>query len=269
MQLWVADEERGLIRVEDGACRLAGPPGAALCTGWGRVFCAGKRGCVCLDRRTGETLFETPVPPGVCALALMKDRVCALSADADSVTAFSALTGELLFSAPAGVFPRDVCVSRQGRYLAVAGGAAGSVLLLDDTLRSVREYRLPGTVCGVCFLPRGFCALCAVEKGAEIESRLLRFSFRGAAEETLSSPLVPSCLCALAGGGCAAGCMGEVILLSPNKKTALRRPYPCPVRVRPSPWGPLVCDPCRGDVSLLDGRTLYGGPSPQDAVLFL
>ena len=266
MQLWVADEERGLMRLEDGACCLAGPPGTALCAGWGRVYCAGQHACACYDRRTGETLFEVPLPTGVCGLTVLGSRLCALSSDADSVTAFSALTGEVLFSAPAGMYPRDLCASRQGRYLAVAGGAAGSLLLLDDCMRPVREYRLPGTVCGVCFLPRCLAALCAVEQG-DITARLMRISFRGVKEETAAAALVPSCLCPLADGGCAVGCMGEVALFKQNKKAALRLPYPCPVRIRQSAWGPLICDACRGDVTLLNGQVVYGGKSPQDALL--
>ena len=124
MQLWVADGEAGLMRTVNGACIRVGPPGNALCAGWGRVYCAGQSCCVCYDRLTGKMLFDVSVPSGVCALAILEDRVCALSADADSVTAFSALTGEMLFSAPAGINPRDLCISRQGRFLAAAGGEA-------------------------------------------------------------------------------------------------------------------------------------------------
>lgn len=265
MRLWVADGERGLMRTEGGICRRVGPGGGALCAGWGRVYCAGEKRCVCYDRETGDALFDTAIPGGVCALALLGDWVCALSSDADSVTAFSALNGDVLFSAPAGMYPRGLCVSRQGRYLAVAGGAAGCVLLLDGGLNRLREYRLPGTVCGVCFLHRGLAALCAVERG-EITARLMRVSFRGVTEEMASIPLVPSCLCGLPGGGCAAGCMGETRFFLPNKKTALRQCCPCPLCIQSSKWGPLICDGCLGTVSLPDGRVLYRGKTPQGAV---
>lgn len=267
MQLWVADEERGLMRAEDGVCRQAGPPGAALCAGWGRVFCAGQRRCVCVDRQSGDMLFDVAVPTGVCAMAVIGEAVCALSADADSVTAFSVQTGELLFSAPAGAYPRDLCPSPQGRLLAVAGGAAGSVTLLDGSLRLLREYRLPGAVCGVCFPPRCLLALCAVEREDAVASRLLRLSARGARKEIAASPLAPACLCALPDGGCVMGCMGEAVLFSPRQQAVLRRPFPCPARIRPSARGPLICDPCRGGVFLLSGEALYRGKSPQDALL--
>ena len=102
MQLWVADGERGLMRAEDGALHRLGPPCGALCVGWGRIFCAEQHRCVCRGQETGEALFDLPLPTGVCALTVWESQVCALSADADSVTAFSPDTGEILFCAPAG-----------------------------------------------------------------------------------------------------------------------------------------------------------------------
>lgn len=266
MQLWAADGERGLMRAQGGILSRMGPPCGALCVGWGRIFCAEQHRCVCRGQETGDVLFDLPLPTGVCALTVWENQVCALSADADSVTAFSAHTGEMLCCAPAGVYPRDLCVSRQGRFLAVAGGASGTVLLLDRNLRPLREYRLPGTVCGVYCLKRGLLALCAVER-VEIETRLLHVSFRGTAEEVFSSPLMPASLCSLPDNGCAVGCMGQVIFLSPRYKPVHVLPCPCPVRIRPTRQGPLICDPCRGEAALADGQILYRGPSPQDAVL--
>ncbi len=266
MRLWVADGEQGLTLAENGSRRVWGPPCSALCAGWKRVFSAEQHRCVCRSQETGEALYDLPLPTGVCAMTVWDGAVCALSADADSVTAFSAETGELLCCAPAGIYPRDLCVSRQGRFLAVAGGASGSVLLLDRGLRMLKEYRLPGAVCGVCCLKRSLLALCAVERG-EIETRLMRVSLRGAAEEVFASPFVPSCLCLLPGSGCAVGCMGRVLFLSPRFKTVGALSCPCPARIRLTPRGPLISDPCRGEAKLADGQPLYRGPSPQDALM--
>ncbi len=266
MQLWAADGEQGLMRAKGGDIRRLGPPCGALCCGWGRVFCAEQHRCVCRDRDGGGVLFDLPLPTGVCTMTVWDGQVCALSADADSVTAFSALTGELKCCAPAGMYPRDLCVSRQGRFMAVAGGASGSVLLLDRDLRLLKEYRLPGAVCGVHCLKRSLLALCAVERG-DIETRLLRVSLRGAAEEVFSSPLTPACLCPLPGRGCAVGCMGRVLFLSADYKIVGALPCPCPVRMRPTRQGLLICDPCQGTAALAGGAVLYRGISPQDAVL--
>ena len=133
-------------------------------------------------------------------------------------------------------------------------------------LRLLREYRLPGTVCGVCCLKRSLLDLCAVERG-EIETRLLHVSLRGAAEEVFSSPLVPASLCPLPGNGCAVGCMGRVLFLSAGYKTVGTLSCPCPVRLRPTRRGVLICDPCQGTAALAGGPVLYRGPSPQDAVM--
>ena len=265
MRLWVADGDAGLMCVENGRCRRIGPGGSALCAASGRLFCADREGCACYDCRSGEMLYHTALPAGICALQPMGSMVCALSSDADSVTAFSARTGEPLFSAPAGMYPRDLSLSPDGRLLAVSGGASGQILLLDGQMRQAAAFRLPGVVCGACFMPRGLAALCAVEDG-ELSTRLMRVSFRGIAEEILALPLVPSCLCALPGGACAAGCHGEAVVLRANKKAALRQPVSCPVRIRPWAGGALVCDACSGAVARLGGPALYRGKSPLDAL---
>ena len=266
MRLWVADGEAGLMRGRDGDFQQIGPPGDALCAGWGRVYCAGQGRFICYDRERGEAVYDAATPPGINALTILRNRVCALSGDADSVTAFSAMTGEILCSAPAGSYPRDLCVSSRGNFLAVAGGAAGRVYLMDEELRCLRAYPVPGTVCGVCFLPRGMAALCAVETG-ELSARLYAIRYRGATEEIAAFPFLPSCLCGMTDGSCAAGCHGEAILISTNKKAAFRQPVSCPVRIRPSRLGPLICDCWQGTVFPMGGLPLYQGPCPQDALL--
>ena len=67
----------------------------------------------------GEALFDFPVPPGVCALRLFRGMICALSTEADSVSAYDPDTGQMLYAAPAGTYPRDLCAG--GRWLAAAG----------------------------------------------------------------------------------------------------------------------------------------------------
>ena len=268
MQLWVADSERGLMRKSGDTTLRVDAPGEALCACWGMVCCAGGGRCGGYDPATGEKRWDAALPTGVCALAGIRDRVCAVSQDADSVTALSAFSGETLFSAPAGVYPRDICPNPQGTHLAVAGGAAGEILVLDDNLRCVKKYQVPGTVCGVCFLPQCLMALCAVEDG-DLSARLLRLSFRGVWEEVWARPLTPSCLCALPGNACAVGCYGMVACLKGGKAIAPGRSVPCPVRLRPGKWGLMLCDPWEGRVSLFTGSTLYQGKAPQDAVVMV
>lgn len=263
MPIWIADGEKGLMRADSGTCRLAGAPGAALCALDGTLFCAGRDLCLAYDS-SGQVLLEAPLPPGVCALAAFGNRICALSSEADSVIVFSGRTGAPLWAAPCGVCPRDLCVSPCGQYLAVAGGAAGEVLLLDTQLRCQAVFRVPGAACAVCFLPRGLAALCAVED-RELSARLFRVTPRGVTEEIFLFPAIPCALCALPDGGCLVGCHGQVTALRADGKVTRGLPCVYPARLRRSPKGPLICDSC-GGVYDLSGYCLYRGGEPLDAL---
>ena len=266
VNIWVADAARGLIRRERGESLIVGPPGNALCSAGDKIFCAGPGRCFCCAKEGGGALFDFPVPSGVCALTAAGGAVFALSADADSVTAFSAPSGELLFSAPAGVYPRAMCLSPCGKYLAVAGGAAGEALIFDRSLTCLKRYRTAGAVCAVCFLTRALAVLCAVGD-RELSSHLLFISPRGVTEEIFSCDSAPCALCALPDGRCVLGCHGEIIALRPDGKLSFRFPCPFPARLYPSRMGVLVCDPWQGKVFLLRGGTLYAGNAPEDAIL--
>ena len=267
MRLWVADGERGLMRLEQEGWRRIGPPGNALCVSDHTVWCAGQERCRCYDGETGSLCRETALPTGVCALAALDQKVYALSSDADSVTAFDAETGSILACAPAGVYPRGLCPHPRRRLLLIAGGASGEMLLLSASLRCLNAYRLPGTVCGACFFGQGMAALCAVETGASLSARLFSVTFRGVTEEVLALPLLPCCLAPNPDGGCVVGCCGEALRIRPNKKTAFRRPVSCPIRLRCFPGGTLACDAGEGVLLLPAGRKLYTGPDPQDSVV--
>ena len=253
MGLWVADGEKGLMLLDQNGCRRVGPPGEALCQTGGRLWCAGTERCYCYAERTGDCLCDTALPTGVCALAALRNRVYALSSDADSITAFTADTGEIIGCTPAGVYP--------------AGGASGEMLLFDTDLNKLKTYRLPGTVCGVCFLARGMAALCAVERGETLAARLYAVSFRGVVEDFFSLPLVPNCLCPLPDGGCVMGCCGEIIRFHTNKKAALRQPFSCPLRLRAARDCILLCEAGDGVFLLPSRRRVYTGPNALDALL--
>ena len=266
MGLWVADGERGLMLATGAGCRRVGPPGEALCRTCGRIWCAGAGRCRCYAEATGEFLCGMELPTGVCAMTALDHQVYALSADADSVTAFCAETGEIRCCAPAGMYPRDVCAHPGGKFFLVAGGASGEMLLLDAALRRLKTYRLPGTVCGACFLGRGMAALCAVERGEALASRLYAVSFRGVTEEMLALPLAPGCLCSLPDGGCAVGCCGETVCFRANKKAAFRQPFSCPLRLRAARGQILLCEAGEGVFSLPSGRRVYAGANALDAL---
>ena len=265
MQMWAADGEAGLMRGSGGEFRRIGPPGEALCHWQGRVFCAGAGMCRGYLESTGEMVAELSLPGGICGLAPLGDCICALSAEADCLCAFCPRTGEMRLSAPAGVYPRDLCLSPCGRFLAVAGGAAGEMLLFDQQLCCLQQLRLPGVCCGVCFLARGMAALCAVGEG-ELSARLIGVSPRGVTEEMLAFPDVPCSLCALPGGGCLMGCNGQVIALRGDGRVLRRISCGYPARIRHA-WGrALICDLCPGEIFTPAGERLYRGGAPWDVL---
>lgn len=267
MGLWVADGERGLMLINGEECRRVGPPGETLCRAQGRIWCAGAGRCRCYAEGTGEYLCGTALPTGICAMAALGSQIFALSSDADSITSFCAETGEIRCCAPAGMYPRDVCPHPGGKYLLAAGGASGEMILLDAFLNCLKVFRLPGTVCGACFLNRGMAALCAVERGETLASRLYAVSFRGVAEEIFSLPSMPCCLCGLPDGGCIMGCCGEIIRFRANKKTAFRQPFSCPLRLCAAKGHILLCDAGEGVFFLPSGRRVYAGANVLDSLL--
>lgn len=265
MKIWAADGEAGLMLGNGQGYRKIGPAGEALCAWDGCVYCAGGQKCHCYEDEKGEMRFDLSIPTGVCGLIPLGDSICALSSDADCLLAFCPRTGEMRFSAPAGNYPRDLCKSPCGRFLAVAGGAAGEILIFDESLACLEKYRVPGAACGVCFLPRGLMALCAVGEG-ELSSRLMRISPRGVGEEICALSDIPCSLCALPGGGCLAGCSDQVIRLRHDGKITFRLPAVYPARIRHFRGQSLICDLCQGEIVTLEGRAIYRGKAPLDVL---
>ena len=265
MQVWAADGRAGLLRAADGEVRRVGEMGTALCCAAGRVYCAGGGRCAVYDARSARPCFSFAVPGGVCALRGFGGLICALSGDADSVTAYSPRTGDIVFTAPAGIWPRGMAISPDGRRLAVAGGAAGEALVLDETLRLVRRFPVAGTAVDVGFSRKGLLALCAVGE-EQTGGRLVRLGPGGEAVELLSFPHAPAALCVLPAGPWVVGGDGQLFGLTAAGKLRFRRPCGDPAAIRPCPRGALICDSLRGEVRLLSGRVLLRGPDLRDAL---
>lgn len=231
-------------------------PCFALCAGPKQVYGAGSRRGFCVDAESGKELFDFSVPPGVCEMCLFGGRLLALSSEADCLCAFDRERGQLLFSAPAGVFPRAMCLSTGGQYVAVAGGAAGEVLFFDQALHCVQRKKAAGIPCALCFLERHLAVLCAVEDREAVASRLMLFSPRGVEEEIFFSPQMPCALCALPGGRCLVGREGGVVGLSSDHRAVFCCPCVCPTRIRLTRMGPLIVDAAAGSIRPLFRKPL-------------
>ena len=265
MVVWAADGRAGLVRTADGVCQRVGEPGVALCACGGRVYCAGADACAVYGGG-GDMLDSFAVPGGVVRLCCFGGMICALSTDADSVTGYSLRSGAIVFSAPAGVCPRGMAVSPDGRRLAVAGGGSADVTVLDETLRPLVRYALPGPAADVCFVRRGLAALCAGQEDFS-SGRLLLITPPGNAEEIAAFPYAPACLCGLPGGHCLVGCEGQMMGFRSGGGLFFRRPCGYPAVIRPCPGGILICDSLRGEARLLNGRLLCRGGDLRDALL--
>ncbi|NLD82559.1 MAG: hypothetical protein GX637_00185 [Clostridiales bacterium] len=265
MRLWVADGERGLMLTDAAGCRAVGPRGRLLCRHPGRIFCAGEGACFCCDEE-GAPLLSFPIPSGACGMEAGRELVYLLSSDCDSLSAWSARTGEMVFSAPAGVYPRGLAMRPDGRCLAVAGGAAGEVWLFNERLETVQVYRVPGAAVGICFLSKGLAVLCAVGEEEGLSALLLRISPLGVVSELFRCPEAPLCLCR-EGMGCAAACHQKVYFLSEQGKVCRSLRCACPERLRRCGGLTLIADPWQGRVLLGNGAGVYAGGAPGDALL--
>lgn len=266
MKIFVADGEAGLMAGDGQEFRKIGPPGEAVCRYGNRIYCAGGQGCACYEMEEKEKIFHLSLPTGVCALCGFGPFICALSQDADCICAFCPEKGEMRLSVPAGAYPRDLCPSPCGKFLAAAGGAAGEILLFDQNLCCLQCYPVPGWACGVCFQSRGMMALCAVEDG-DLTGRLISISPRGVQEEMAAFSTLPCCICALSGGRCLVGCQDRAMGLRADGSIFYRRVCAYPNRIRYMQGKALICDLCGGEIVTGEGKCLYRGPAPMDAVM--
>ncbi len=130
------------------------------------VCCLKSRECLCVERRTGREVCLMPCVPGVscmffsgCGRYLLQ-----LSGEADCIHTRSTATGELLYAAPAGVFPHCMKQGEGGRLLLCAGGAVSEAYLMqvpDLTLVQTIHTRHPCFAAD--FWRDGLLLVCAAE----------------------------------------------------------------------------------------------------------
>lgn len=130
------------------------------------VCCQQTRQCVCLNRHSHAIVSRMPAPPGVSGMLFSPcgRYLYQLSSEADCIHTRLTATGELLYAAPCGVFPRCMRMDAEGRRLLVSGGAAAEACVLDApelTLSRTVYTRHP------CFAADfwlgGLVLVCAVE----------------------------------------------------------------------------------------------------------
>lgn len=272
MALWIADEGAGLIRSSaDGERRLCAQP-LSLCACGNTLVCAQAQQAAVYAADTGAALGRYPLPPGARRMCALPGALYCLSSDADSISLLCPRTGRLLLCAQAGCYPRDLALSPCRRMLAVAGGAAGAVLVYRAReLTLIRSLPLPGVVSAAAFAGAELLALCAVDEG-RLQSRLFRISIHGVVSALGCWEGLPGALLIHPDGMIVCGVLGKLLLLRPDGRVARCLPCGLPACLRPCPGGLLCADALDGCVTrvtaaLTDAQCVYRGDSPLDAMV--
>ena len=160
--VWKATDEGGPLTGVD--CALEGP--RLACAGSACVCVGGNRECLCLTCHGLREISRMPAAPGLAALCLSPcgRYVYQLSSEADSVHTRLTATGDLIFAAPVGVFPRAMCLDASGRLLLAAGGAVDEAYLLTaPELVCERTIHTQSPCFAAGFWRGGLLLVCAVE----------------------------------------------------------------------------------------------------------
>lgn len=160
--VWKATDEGGPLTGVD--CALEGP--RLTCAGSACVCVGGNRECLCLTCHGLREISRMPAAPGLAALCLSPcgRYVYQLSSEADSLHTRLTATGDLIFAAPVGVFPRAMCLDASGRLLLAAGGAVDEAYLLTaPELVRERTIHTQSPCFAAGFWRGGLLLVCAVE----------------------------------------------------------------------------------------------------------
>ncbi len=157
--------------------------------------CLSCRECLCLERGSWKKISAMPAAPGVNEMMFSAcgRYLYQLSGDADSIHTRSVRTGELLYAAPAGVFPRCMKRSPSGRRILCAGGAVNEALLLNAPDLTTERTLLTRHPCFAAdFWRDGLVLVCAAE-GEDIRTVVCTMKPKDIRPQTLAELPGPPC----------------------------------------------------------------------------
>jgi len=174
--------------------------------------CAQAQQCTVMNRHTCGVVSTMP---SVCGLSAMCLSPCErylyqLSSEADCIHTLCAATGELMYAAPVGVFPRMMRLNADGKSILAAGGADAQALVLDApelTCQRVIHTRHP--CFDADFWQKGFVLVCAAE-GDDIHTVVYTLPFRALRPRKLLE------LPGLPGGACVCPDQRHMLLSTPD-----------------------------------------------------
>ena len=212
--------------------------------------CAQCRDCLCMESFTLQPVCRMPAVAGVCELRFSTcgSFLFQLGSEGDCIHTRCIETGDLLYAAPVGVFPRCMRQDASGERILCAGGALNEITLLsapDLTLLHKNETHQPCFYADFC--QNGLVLVCAVECG-DIQSEVCTLSADGEKLRKIvrfSGPPCALCVCdegtsALVSTG--AG-LSKIGLL--NGKVLWTQPQ----------WSLCTRVECRGKWALVSGTT--------------
>ena len=182
-------------RLDDTIAWPCVPCASAACMA---ICCLKNRECLCMERRTGGVICRMPCVPGVCSMAFSEcgRYLVQLSSEADCIHTRCTATGELLYAAPAGVFPRCMNLDQKGKLLLCAGGAAPEARLFQvPDLKAVKTIHTPHPCFAADFWREGLLLVCAAE-GEDIRTAVYTLPDRAVRPRMLTElPGPPGALC--------------------------------------------------------------------------
>ncbi len=193
--VWLADGQGQLLRQLD--CHFPSPYRPCASREHLVLACQTSRDALCLHRCQEEKplLFAAlPALGGMC-LSPCSRYLYQLSTEADCIHTVHLGTGELCYAVPAGVFPRSMQLSQDGRQLLVAGGAVCEAYLFSaPDLVPTRTFYTRHPCFAAAFWKEGIALLCAGE-GDQLHTILYTLSKGVRPKEKLRLPGQPGGLC--------------------------------------------------------------------------
>lgn len=179
MSILLADSTFGVTLSPDAGapmtrvpCPLEAPYMPAIARDRLLICCRKSRDCCALSTKTGEPLCRMPAMPALSELCVSPCGRYAyqLGSESDAVHTRHLGTGELMYAAPVGVFPRTMRVVDGGRALLIAGGAADEAYILRaPELTRERVVYTRGACFAADVWQGGLVLACAVE-GDDIQT---------------------------------------------------------------------------------------------------
>ncbi len=191
----ITDAEKQPLSVP---CPFSWPCTPCVSSGCIAFCCQQSQECLCVERNGWKPFCRMPCVPGVCAMhfSACGRYLYQLGSEADSLHTRCVSTGELLYAAPVGVFPRCMKLEASGSQILCAGGAVNETFLFNApelTIRRTISTRHP------CFLADfwrdGLVLVCAAE-GEDIQTILYTLAPKTVRpRKLLELPGVPGGLC--------------------------------------------------------------------------